>query len=59
MPLVFGPFFRKNSLAFLLKNALIDMFATFRTKHEKRVHLGQDMGRPSLPKMGRQAEFSS
>ena len=26
---------------FQLNNALIHMFPTFRTKHEKRVHLGQ------------------
>ena len=32
---------------FQLNNALIYMFATFRTKHEKRGHLGQVKGRPS------------
>ena len=35
-----GLFFRDNSLVFQLNNALIHMFPTFRTKHEKRVHLG-------------------
>ena len=31
---------------FQLNNALIHVFPTFRTKHEKRVHLGQDKGCP-------------
>ena len=30
-----------------LNNALIHIFPTFRTKHEKRGHLGQDKGRRS------------
>ena len=30
-----GPLFRKNSLGFQSKNALIYMFPTFETKHEK------------------------
>ena len=37
---------------FQLNNALIHMFPTFRTKHEKGVHLGQDKGRPSCRKWG-------
>ena len=55
-----GLYSGKNYLIFQLNNALIYMFPTFRTKHEKRVHLGQDKGKaPFLLKIGRQAEFSS
>ena len=32
---ILGPLFRRNSLVFQLNNALIYMFPTFRTKHEK------------------------
>ena len=52
-----GPLFRKNSLVFQLNNALIHMFPTLRTKHEKRVHLGQDKGRLSCRKWGAKLSF--
>ena len=35
---------------FQLNNALIHMFPTFRTKHEKKVHSGQDKRCPSCQK---------
>ena len=42
---------------FQLNNALVHMFPTFRTKHEKRVHLSQDKGRPSCRKWGAKLSF--
>ena len=54
---IFGPFFRKTSLGFQLNNALIYMFLTIRTKHEKKLHLGQDKGRLSCRKWGAKPSF--
>ena len=42
---------------FQLNNALIHMLPTFRTKHEKRVYLDQDKGRPSCRTWGVKLSF--
>ena len=54
---IFGPIFRKNPSVFQLNNALIYILHTFRTKHEKRVHLSQDNGRLSYQKWGAKPSF--
>ena len=52
-----GLFSGKILLFFNLNNALIYVFPTFRTKHENRVHLGQDKGHPSYRKWGAKPSF--
>ena len=53
---IFDPLLRENALVFQLNNALIYIFSIFRTKREKRVHLGQDKERSSCHK--REAKLS-
>ena len=44
-------------MVFQLNNALIYMLPTSRMKREKRVHLGEDKGRPSCRKWGAKPNF--
>ena len=54
-----GPSFSKNYLVFQFKNALIYMFPHIQNETRKKSAFGSGKGAPFLPKMGRQAEFSS